>query len=537
MSSTDENKSTTEGTMSGVIQIGNFNSEVEPTIVARTSDDEPLVSLDELYEGQEEINVVIDGICRLVKENRLAARPAALMGVKGTENWAPGWDVYNARIGKEGFFSAIKDGFIAIVKAIIKFIKDSGVWIYTKFMSLLGFEKTAKEQAVLVEKQTMIKNSVTSVLAGVGSKGNFDPNSFYHKLPENITHREGLVFIKNSLDSNEEAISKLSESIPELKKLLTIFGSLVNNVKTAKNIKDRAMDNLKRKFKNNTLNEGDILELSSELTVQVPDRLNMLKLRDALEDLLKVAYGISSNESDTNKKIAALTEEVKLRLEQTKSIVGTDSSNYTKAKLNSIKINEEIVNLNKNNIDLHSAIKSSKSVKAVVDSLVIQSDADFINDLVKIDPELQGLNVVYLEYSNIIKAFNKLLFESITLTQKLINSCTNIAQWHMRSTELVNMMLLSDIEEIKNYCKTKLTPEEYQAIVDGKDGIPFALQHIENAFAAKYPGVDILKTVSDYNALLFKNEDNLNSALKLVNNTLRSLGVNYTYKSDIANGV
>lgn len=473
-----------------VIQLSPHARTSEFEMVTKSSEDETLVSLDELYEktGQESINIVVQGFKLLTEKGRLARKHGQALNIKGAESWLPVADKLNVIRGGEGFFQSLKDGLVNFIKAIIRFIKGICNWIGERIKRLFGFEKTIKETQYLNEKTDTINKAMSGMILELGGGKEFDPIEFLNTLPKGRTDIEQLTLIKNNLDSAETTIQRIIDSLPAFKEATDYVEKLGLNVnKASKHYRDEISE-LRAKFKAKNVTVADIIRFNQYLQEDIFITLDYSELAGILKILNDSFYGIKIDDlgvegtmSKVRERLKSqvsivserLTPELTKKVKEARRHIATflEKENSKGISLNNMKFTEKSFNKFQNVIEL--------------------SDAEFIKELSdKLDfQEAKDLNPIYATCIAKIREYDELVDNSLKTLYEVGNTYTNICNWYSKVSALVAVYLTRDVKRIMEAHKKWLTDEERAEVET--NGKPTYLFDFEADFNKRHPGLNL----------------------------------------------
>lgn len=473
--------------LSTALQLKPHEKNTEFTSVTKTEVGD-LVSLDELYEktGQESIALALDGYRKLLKSNKLSRAHGLLLNVEGAETWMELPDRSNAIQGKEGFFSTISKGFVAIVKAIISFIKGLCNWIYTRIKALFGFGETAKETKFIKEHSDALKVFSAKFFNELGIVG-FDPQEYINSLPDNITRTKAFTITKKRIEQNSDSFERLKEASKYLNGYQDEINGWYRGIKLARINYTRLMNNIKQKIRSKNINKADITEVTLGLGDILREQLNPTKPVAYLNGLTTLLYdvdvdglGMTTSLKKTRDELTAVSEKARLTYnkklhEELRALSGVVYTNlYGGANINERRIKRDIVEGLKNMID--------------------EKDSEFIKVLDETFPEA-SIKPVYLEYCNTVSAMADVIELTLKVIQSAEISINNIIRWECEINDLIIAYITNDMITILEAHK-KLTPEQRARLEN--EGVPRYLEDLHIVFMKKYPGMHLPERISDF---------------------------------------
>ena len=481
-----------------VVQLSPHVRNSEFAIVEKNTEGEPLVSLDELYEksGQEAIDKVIKGFNLAVEKTRLSKEHGQLLMVKGSESWLPLPDKLNYVRGAEGFFTALKDGIISIVKAIIKFVKGVWNWIAERVKRLFGFEKTAAEVAYVAEKSETVNQAMAGMVDRLGNAPGkeYDPLEFYNSLPINRTDLEQLQLIKKRQENAKDAIERIAATVPAFGEAVEMLEKIRPNQEKAYRNYTKAIENLRRKYKNRDVSAEDIKVFNQVLRDETFSTLDYTAICNVVGLLMKGFYGIevpdlgvSGAINKAREQIKSTTEMVMAKLDLNAMVIAKQSHDRLVHDLNTVVVKGKRLR----------EIKFQAKTWEKLPDVMSDVDAEFIQSLADALPsgEAKELPGLYAEYCTRIRDFSLTIDSCLKMIFEVQKTYENIVNWYMKVSALTAAYITRDVKRITEAHKKWLTDAE-RGKIESADGKPEYLISLEADFEQKYPGLSIPEDVS-----------------------------------------
>ena len=480
-----------------VIQLSPHARTSEFELVTKSSEDETLVSLDELYEktGQESINTIVNGFKLMIEKGRLSREHAEAFNIKGAENWLPIPDKLNVIRGGEGFFDSLKNGLVNFIKAIIRFIKGICNWVMERLRRLFGFEKTIQETIYLNEKTDTINKAMAGMVSELGGGKEYDPIEFLNTLPQGRTDIEQLTLIKNRLDSAESSIKRIELSIPAFFEALSIINKIGDaNNKSTKTYR-REMDDLRRKFKAKDVTVADIIRFSQCISEEIFITLDYTELAGVMKILTEAFYGIEIKDLGVEGTMSKAREELKSKVEMVNAHLNPAALEYVKEARR--KIAAAMSAPTKNGISLDNMKLTEKSF-AKFSNMIELSDSEFIQELsnnLSFD-EAKNLPAVYAAFGAKIREYTEIVNGSLKTIHEVGNIYQNISNWYTKISALVAAYITRDVKRIMEAHQKWLTEKERSEVEH--NGKPAYLFELEADFDKKYPGFNLPEEFSRF---------------------------------------
>lgn len=506
--------------LSSVIQLSPHGESEKITVLAKTDEGEDLISLDDLYEttGQEALKVVHRSSKEFFKKNRLHRESFSALKIAGTENFLPVYDKHNSRLGGESFLSRLKEGFVAIIKAIRKWLSAIIDWALTKLKSLFGFNKTEKEIAAAeqhMEKlKPLLRNFMIRAFGGTPEAVSFNLEEFMATLPKGVTGKEAMTIIKNRAQSTGDIVNAMNKASADIDKA---YALLIEGSQKSRNVKNnyvRITNNFRNIVKSHKVTEADVINFTSELDKLVMENLDPTKFADMAKKLVEQIYDVEIKDLGVQTTFKAISETLKNNLEQTKQAISEDHVQiYQELQKSYIK------RINENEYHRITGFDYSNLKDAVDDKF-----AEVLDSVVSMYPEHSGLIGSYMEFSNAITNFN----ESVNLISDVLQRCAittaSISKW-ITSLQTLGMAYVTQDAEKIILAHQEATPgyenEFFSKNSDGSLNLPRLLPDDTKVLKAYYPGFDLKQEAVDTVRILRE----LPQVKTPINNLLKELGL------------
>lgn len=482
-----------------VIKLAPHSRSSQFETVTKSSDGETLVSLDELYEktGQESINRVVEGFKMAKERNKLARAHAEALNIQGAESWTKFPDQLNMIRGYEGFFSSLKDGIVNFVKAIIRFIKGVFNWITERFKRLFGFEKTMKETQFLNENTANINSAVANLVQTLGGQKEYSPEEFFKTLEPGKESEIQLSIIKSRLDNNAAAFKRIANSLPAFNEALSEIKRMGQAADKANKAYRKAIDELKRKFKNKDVSVGDINTFANVLEHETLNTLDQTQLYSVMALLTKEFYGIEIKDLGLDRALADAREQLKNSTETVRLKSSPELAESAAQTARTLAASMNTKNLN--GLNDYDIPVSANTLSKFSDMIGIK-DAEFIKELSdytasRFTPGVDVLPQTYATFCTRIRDYSVNVEMLLTTVQNVSKTYINICQWYSRLSLLMANYVTGDGKKIMEANKEHLSPEEYAKTVNEKGFTTFPIG-MEVSFDERYPGWNTKEDVS-----------------------------------------
>ncbi len=501
--------------LGSVIQLSPHAQTVQLTSGKVSTDDEPLISLDDVYEvtGQESINIIVKSAQEYFKHNRLHRDSLTCLKISGMEGLLPIYDRMNARKGGESFIEGFKKGFMAIMKAIADFIKQVVNWCVVKVKTMFGFAKTEKETAAAVQNfekdvKPRLQNLIKDTFGNGAGIGTISFDEFVKSLPEGVTGKEAMLIIKQRGEKAEDAIARMTRAVDEVPRAIEEINKSMQKSRVVKNRYQQLIRDLKQKAKANNITEGDIVNFVAGLNHEVTDTLNPERCINIAQTLAEKVFGVQIEGFGLEGGFKQAQDQLKNALERTKTNVNVEALNvYQKLADNYVPLMAEADNiaLDPNSLD---------SFKVILDN-----DSNYIVNKIATDyPQYYSILSDYAQFGQRVSKYN----EALSLCVTVVNDCKAVGQsvvkWLTAMKTIAAAYVTQDIEKIVKAHET-LTPGNEDKYVADK-GAYFLADDLK-ILNSIYPGRNWVEEGLTYTRAISQMPD----VKKRINNLLGQLSV------------
>lgn len=501
--------------LGSVIQLSPHGETDKIDVLGTTEDEAALVSLDDSYEvnGSESIQIITRSALELFNRQRLDKKGMTALRITGTESFFPGYDKFNARKGGESFLTKLKDGFIAIVKAVAKWITDLVNWGMTRLKTLFGFAKTEKQIASAEKHLEVIKpiihNLMVRSFGGSQAAGMFSIEEFMQSLPEGVTGKEAMVIIKNRAESNKVAVERLTKSEAKISEAIRLLDEATRKAKVVKSRYRRAVDNLSQLVRKGKVDAQDLVEFNQELADLAMEDLSFERYVNMTDELVDKLFGIKVSGLGTDGGFKFVSDAMKSNITQVKAAVNVEDLETYKnlkdtylARVNSM----ELVQLNPETL---------KDLKDVVNT----KDGDLVREVADLFPENQRILADYLDFAGRLRQYNEALVILGQVLQNATLTSSSIAKW-ITSIEAIGVAYVAgDIAKIIAAHEQASPGQSGMFMSDA--GLPRMLPDDTRVLKHYYPGINITEEISDFSKAVRELPD----VKKAVNNLMGELQI------------
>jgi len=408
-----------------------------------------LIDLDEFYVETEQgkADFMVQGTESL-SLNRLDRKLAAVLGVESYTQMDSFPSERNARMGAEGFFAVVYEGFQTFIENIIKYIRMAIDWVASTIKGIFGFRKSERIEKAIDNKLDNMKTEFEQTLNGLGFPGKeYRLEHFIGKLPNGVDRMGQLQVMKTKFETDKEAINGLAASIPLFQQ--TIAELTKNSNKAVKALNDfKRMINEEhqktrvRKIKDEHVDWSQSPEVirflkgCAEVTMSFSASTVVPLVAELLSTLYKVTFSndeLTNGFANVRKK---LDEMVKLEA------VKLSPANLGDLMTTVQGMNALYANVSDNSIDMSGI--NLKQLGAAIE----KTDAD----KVKAMGEYYGAPAIVAEYQAVAVGvrnytqFCQLVTRQLSLVGRQID---NLVKWHIRGQLWYYHAVLDDLQKLR----------------------------------------------------------------------------------------
>lgn len=443
----EENQKTDDDSieLSTVIQLSPQTPTDKVSSVPKGKDGEEYISLDETYEvtGQESLHILAANCREYMNNKRLHPSAFSTLLISGCESMVPGYDRMNAVRGGESFLNTLKMGFLAIIKAAKKFLIAVIDWIVLRVRTLLGFEKTEKELAIVAEHSEDVKKQLAALLHSLigAEKVDLDIAEMYEALPGDLTQRDAFSIIYNR---NKKAIDQL-DTLASLQTRLSSIDELIKNsahaARQSRGRYQQAVAKLRKAWEDKeSFSNADVIEFRNMLDNEVGVILNPTPIRKELASLIDEAYDIDLGSIGADKAFKQNLSAHKDTLDNTIPVRVTPEE-YERVKK---------VIARMGTIMMKATTPFDASTLANLKDVIEVKDAELIESIDAVFDNVGVLKMTYTTYSSRVNEYTWALNQLIAVSSNIRRSIANVVNWSTKVDKLMFAYLSKDIKTIIN---------------------------------------------------------------------------------------
>lgn len=422
------------------------------------------ISLDDVYEvnGNESINIISNN-CRTYLANRkLNKKVFPSLNISGFESYPPGYDSYTAVKGGESFIKGVAKGFMAIVKAIKRIALAVLEWVVNRIRTLLGFEKTAKEIAIISEKAETVKAQIKGIIQSIDKSKSFSWEAYGEDKTGSLTDAEIFQVVRDKSKTVIEQLTAYEEVKNDIIKLEDLLRQATQTSQTVNSKFRVAINDLKGKARSNRLGDADIQEFIMTMSGIVGSDLNFNPIRDKLITIMDKVAGVNveplfSDENPVSAKAKSIKEKI---IGNTKLAINGNDREEVLAKIRNLKsvlASPGFSNFNPDTLN---------KVKGMVDL----DDAEFLNGIHTQFPSGTDVKIGYVDFVNTHRNFNSNIEQGIAMLSALKKSIASFVIYANKVDKLMLSYISRDLKAIFETSNEVLDSETVDILYPIEDG-------------------------------------------------------------------
>lgn len=449
-------------------------------------DGKEYISLDDVYEvtGQESLQILAANCREYMKNKRLSAAGFHVLHM-GAEGMVPTFDRYNAIKGGEGWLDTLKRGFVIVIKAAKRFIIAVLDWAVLRLRTLLGFEKTEKELAIVASISDEVKSKLAKILSEIADGENITLNDkeLYNALPGNLTTIDAFTIIRGGINKGITAQMKnfqvVAKDLDDASKLM------IRAAMNAKNSRGRyqlAVRNLRQAFRDqHSFSEADVTEFRHVIDKELVESLNPTPLREALDDIITRAYGIDLGNIGLDAGFKDALRSQREELSKTVPVkVGVEE--YEEYKSIASNLAKIILKQSSDRFDANQLL----TLKEVLEV----KDAELIEEIQNAFPEHGVLTTSYTAYAAHISEYVSTMEYLVNVCGNVRRSIASIINWGNKVDKLMYSYITRDVSMILKAEDELLDAKTVDKLAAKKDGERVdSIMNVDydHAFISKHP--------------------------------------------------
>jgi hypothetical protein len=432
-----------ESQLDSYFQLGNS----APTDAYQPGEDKQRIDLTEFYRDSDQDNatVMVMGAEELAL-GKLSKRTAILLSLSGTESYDPFPSERNARMGTEGFFSTIAEGFKKFIETIIKYIRMAIDWVIDLIQGIFGFRKSARINEEINKSLDEMKIEFAKTLNGLGFPGNvYNVETFLGDLPPNQDRQAQLHLLRSKFDKDSDQVKKLSDTVPLLQQAMGKIKQIGERAeRTFKTFKKTLGEEFNRsKVRHHTANNTAPLTEVNRVMKAIEEAtlaLDSTELVGLVSKTYSTLFGITfTNEELTN----GFTEVQKKLQENVKlEVVKLDKVNVGETLSNIQDLNTRYMGMVSDEIDI------SKVNWKAMGTMIDRSDAEKVELMSKMY-NAPTMLANYQKLSLNIRNFTQFCFFVTNELRRVEKQITDLIEWHQRTHAYYYAGFVNDLDKLK----------------------------------------------------------------------------------------
>jgi hypothetical protein len=429
--------------------ITEYDQEGNPAESFIPGDDKQRIDLTEFYQdtGQEHITNMVQG-AEAFGLGLVSRRVASLLCIQGCESFDPFPSERNARMGVEGFFTSMVEGFKGIIEAIIKYVRMAINWVMDMLKTLFGFRKTERVTKAINEKRGDLKKEFEKTLSGLGFPASeYNLENFIGDLPKGEDRKVQLTLLRSKLVSDVDAIKGLEKALPRFQQCVAKLVQGSNNVTKASQDLKKVIDEEHKKAQVRYHTTG------FKLNEPVPESNRVFKacmdtsLALDISEIVKEVNGLLTElygTKFTNEELTSGFDKVRTQLQadiQTKAVI-LNKQNIREITSNIQQLNARYVTIQDDEIDLRKVDWRALGNLISVDEM---TKVKFIAD----QSGAATLLTVYQKAAVDVRDFTGFCFLVTQQLNIVEHQIVNLVGWYDKATAYYSAMVLNDIETMQ----------------------------------------------------------------------------------------
>jgi hypothetical protein len=409
-------------------QIGNSS----PVDSYQPGENKQRVDLTEYYQVSDQNNatVMVMGSEELAL-GRLSKQVARHLKLQGVEKYDPFPSERNARMGAEGFFSAIYEGFKTFVETIIKYIRMAIDWVVDMVKGIFGFRKSERITKAIDDSLPALKKEFEDTLISFGFNiAEYNVENFLGNLPAGQDRVAQVHLLKNRLDGDIEQIKKLEMAIPLIQQINAKIHQAGDKVTQAqKRLKKVILDEYNRSRVRGKAGDrvggGDSSEVQQlfKVILETSLSLDVKEIAGLMQKLYKDLYSLDF----ANDELANKFDQVQNRLK-------AEVQNAT-ATVKGITVSETLVTIQALNVRYQELAGDEYDISKVdwkaIGGIIVKDDAEKISHMAGYY-NTPGLLAAYQELSVDIRNYTQCCYSISKEVLRVEKQIVSLVEWYGR---------------------------------------------------------------------------------------------------------
>lgn len=462
MSEAKQVKDDDSAELGSVLQLAPHTPTNKVDTITRGKDGEEYISLDDIYSttGQEAFQAVVDNCRSYMNSKRLHKSAFTALRIDGVEGLVPGYDRLNSVRGGESFIDSLKKGFVVVIKAVKKFCITVIDWVVLRIRTLLGFEKTEKELAIVNEYSQAVKENIIRLLVMMANVEGvkLDAPELFAALPGNVSNMEAFSLIYNANRTSVEQAQLLSTLDKQLSEAEELIYKAGQRARSSTSRYQQAVRKLEQAFKDkDNFSQADILEFRHALDHEVMEELDPKPLTDMVHALVSKVWGIDLGDIGIESNFKASMQANREAIDKV-AAVRMSPELYTVYNDLSKKMSKIIL--------ANSTKRFDANQLANLKSLIEVKDAELVQAIEAFLPGSGIITTTYAAYSGSISRYISQLEYLVNIIGQVRRSIAGIINWSNKVDKLMLGYISKDIKTIMAAEDETLTQEAIDGIAE-----------------------------------------------------------------------
>lgn len=421
----------------------------EPVDSYQPGENKQRIDLTEYYQVSEQNNatVMVMGSEQL-SLGRFSKQVARHLKLKGVENYDPFPSERNARMGAEGFFSAVYTGFKDFIETIIRYIRMAIDWVVDMVKGIFGFRKSERITKAINDSLGDLKKEFEDTLISFGfNVAEYNVEKFLGSLPKDKDRVAQIHLLKNKLDSDIDQVKKLAASVPLIQQLNVKIKQATDKVTIAqKRLKKVILDEYNRSRVRHKSGNHVAGESSTEVIV-ITKAMNETLLTFGVEEisgLMSKLYKDLYSLDFSNEELANKFDQVQNRLKT--EVVASAST------VAGVDVSATLLEIQRLNVRYQELVDDEVDISKVnwkaLGEIIDKSDSEKISAMAtyynapQLLSDYQMLSVACRNFSQMCYSINK---EVLRVERQIVS----LVEWYGRIHAYYYSGVVGDIEAVE----------------------------------------------------------------------------------------
>jgi hypothetical protein len=426
-------------------QIGNSS----PVDSYQPGENKQRIDLTEYYQVSEQNNatVMVMGSEQL-NLGTFSKQVARHLKLQGVENYDPFPSERNARMGAEGFFSAVYNGFKDFIEAIIKYIRMAIDWVVDMVKGIFGFRKSERITKAIDDALPDLKKEFEDTLISFGFNiAEYNVENFLGKLPAGQDRVAQIHLLKNKLDSDVDQIKKLEAAIPLIQQINGKIKQGTDKVNVAqRRLKKVILDEYNRsrvRYKAGSHVDGASSSEVTQVLIAIQETSLALDTKEVVSlvaKLYKDLYSLDFSNDELANKFDQVQNRLKTEVQASTSVVRGMDVSTTMASIQALNVRYQ--NLVDTEVDI------SRIDWKGLGEIIHKSDSEKLSVMATYY-QAPAILSAYQELSVDIRNFTQCCYGISKEVLRVERQITSLVEWYGRIHAYYYSGVLGDLDTVE----------------------------------------------------------------------------------------